>query len=161
MLKILTLLSPFFEDVYSEISIREYGRLSGISPPSAAKQLREFEKESLIFSQKRGIYIYYKANTEQFLFKELSKMYWYSLLFPLTEKLHANVMYRNVVLFGSIVKSENTKNSDIDLYLDTSPKKIELESLQKKLHRKIELHFINAKKNEHLKKNIERGIIIR
>ena len=72
MLKIFNGLNPFFEDVYREISVREYAKEIGISPPTASKMLKEFETEKLLLSNKKGIYIYFRANKENYLFKNLA-----------------------------------------------------------------------------------------
>ena len=161
MLKIFNELTPFFEDVYREISVREYSREVKISPPTASKQLKELEKEGLLLSNEKGIYIYFRANREGFFFQQLARLYWYSLLYPLTASLHENINYKRIILFGSLSKAENTQKSDIDLFIDIEAKKIENIGLKRSLKREIQFHFRNALKNKDLKKNIEQGVIIR
>ena len=161
MLKIFNLMKPFFEDVYREISVREYAKEIRASPPTASKTLKEFEKENMLISSKRGIYIFFRGNMESFLFKGFSSLYWQSLLFSLTEELHKQVLFRKIILFGSLAKAENTKNSDIDLYIDIERRTINAEDIEKKLRREMQLHFKESLKNPHLRKNIEKGITIR
>jgi len=161
MLKILQELKPFFEDVYREVSVRQYARESRLSPPTASKRLSEFQREGLVILYKKGIYHYYRANRENYLFLQLARLYWYSALYPLTEKVHSVIAFRRIILFGSLSKAENTKKSDVDLFLDIDKRAIDTSSLKNALNRNIEIHFASSMKNEHLKKNIEQGIVIR
>lgn len=161
MLKIFNDLKPFFEDVFREISVREYGKEMKISPPTASKQLKSLENEGLLISNARGIYIYFRASKEFVLFRQMARTYWYCTLFPLTDKLYEDILYKKIILFGSLAKAENTNKSDIDLYLDIAERKVDVSKLQKATKRAIQLHFINSLKNENLRKNIEAGVMIR
>jgi predicted nucleotidyltransferase len=161
MLKIFNELRPFFEDVFREISIREYAREVGISPPTASKILKEFEKEGLLISNQVGIYTFFRADSRGHLFSGLSKLYWQSTLHELTEGLHEEIGFGRIILFGSIAKSENTRNSDIDIYIDANERQVDISKLESALKRPIQLHFKKELKNEGLRKNIESGIRIR
>lgn len=161
MLNIFYLLEPFFKDVYREISVREYAKLKRISPPTASKILKNFEKEELLISSKKGIYLFFRANKEHFLFSELSRLYWHCILFNATRDFHKRVLFRKIILFGSLAKVENTKDSDVDLYIDIERRDINVENIEKNLKRKVQLHFKDSLKNINLKNNIEGGIVIR
>ncbi len=161
MLKIFNELKPFFEDCYRDISVRQYAGIINISPPTASKTLKELEKENLLISENKGIYIYFRANRENFVFKQLIRIYWYQLLSHLTEEIYELIAYKRIILFGSLTKAENTLKSDLDLYLESESREINTLNIEKKLKRKVQLHFINSMKNENLKKNIEQGVIIR
>jgi len=161
MLKIFNELKPFFEDCYRDISVRQYASMTDISPPTASKTLKELEKENLLISENKGIYIYFRANRENFVFKQLIRIYWYQLLSHLTEEIYELIAYKRIILFGSLTKAENTLKSDLDLYLESESREINTLNIEKKLKRKVQLHFINSMKNENLKKNIEQGVIIR
>src|SRR3989338_10440082 len=115
MLKIFHLLENFFKDVYREVSVREYAKEIKLSPPTASKILKEFEKENLLLSAKKGIYIYFRPNKDGILFHGLAKLYWQNILFNETAELHKQALFRKIVLFGSLAKTENTLNSDVDL----------------------------------------------
>ena len=161
MLKVFYSLKPFFEDVYREISVREYSRLNKISAPTASKLLKKLTKEQLLFSSKKGIYLFFRANRNYPLFKSLALAYWQNRLYNLLEKIHKNLLFKKIILFGSIAKVENTIDSDVDLYIDFPRKDIDVKDIEKKLNRKIQFHFENSLKNLSLKKNIEKGILIR
>ncbi|MBS3102604.1 nucleotidyltransferase domain-containing protein [Candidatus Woesearchaeota archaeon] len=161
MLKIFNNLEPFFEDVYREFSVREYGRLRKISPPTASKILKGLATGSLLISKKQGIYLVFRANNECHLFKDLAVAYWREKLFHLLEGIHKEVLFKSVILFGSIAKAENTKDSDVDLYIDMAPKQIDTKHIETKLKRKMQIHFRDSSKNENLLENIKKGIKIR
>ena len=161
MLKIFSLLRPFFEDVYREISVREYARLLKLSPPTAARILRELEKESLLISNKQGIYLFFRSQRENFLCQGLSRLYWQNKLFDITSNLHKQILFKRIVLFGSLSKAENYVDSDVDLYLDIEKREINTSDLEKELRREVQLHFKESLNNHNLKKNIEQGVRIR
>jgi predicted nucleotidyltransferase len=159
MLEIFNNLAPFFNDVTKEVSVREYAKIVKISPPTASTILKLLEKEGLLIKRQVGIYHFYKANIN-YQFKQLAKAYWQKLLFDNTEELYSEIDCNDIILFGSIAKTENNANSDIDIYVNTSEKDIKsLAALEKKLQRKAELHFKN--RSPHLNKNIRGGIRIR
>ena len=160
MLKIFYDLELFFEDVYREISVREYAREMKISPPTASKLLNELKAEELLVSTDKGVYRYFRAHRDGYVFRELAKLYWYSILHVLTEKIREEIAFRRIVLFGSLAKAENTNESDVDLFLDADERKIDVKHLQKVLGRDVQLHFAQSLRNEHLKKNINKGIVL-
>lgn len=160
MLNIFNKLSVFFEDCYQEVNVREYAKIMKISPPTASTTLKKLEKEELLNSRIERKNHLYRANTENHFFIDLSKVYWRQKLNELTKQLTEQINYNTIILFGSIIKGETTINSDIDLYLNIEEKKIELKEYEKKLKRKIQLHFKNELNNHHLKKNIQQGLIL-
>jgi predicted nucleotidyltransferase len=67
-----------------------------------------------------------------------------------------------IVLFGSFSKGEDTKDSDVDLFVESSRNKIDLSKFEDIIGRKIEIHF---KENfigypNELKNNIINGITL-
>ena len=58
MLNIINNLRPFIEDCYRRINVREYARLTKISPPTASKILSEFNQEGLLSIEKDRNYIF-------------------------------------------------------------------------------------------------------
>ncbi|MDO8661582.1 MAG: nucleotidyltransferase domain-containing protein, partial [Candidatus Woesearchaeota archaeon] len=161
MLKLFNNLHLFFEDVFIEISVRAYAIQTRVSPPTASKILKSLTAQELLIEHRKGIYIYYRANREHYVFQQLARAYWYTLLNSATEQLHNTIAFRTITLFGSLASAENTAESDIDLYVDVESRNIDLSSFQKKFKRPVQLHFKNSLKNPHLKKNIEKGIRIR
>lgn len=160
MLDLFNRFKPFFEDTHREYSVREYARLCKMSPPTASSFLKRFEKEGMILSRDQGIYIFYRVNRESSLFRDIARAYWRYKLRLLLDRHSKNFLFNKSVLFGSIAKVENTFSSDLDLFIDIGRKDIDLKDVERKLKRKIQLHFKESYKNENLKKNIEKGVVI-
>jgi len=164
MLKILNNLIPFFKDNYRRINVREYARITGISPPSASKLLNNYKKEGLLKKEKEKNYIYYTANKESKIFIELSRIYWHTKIKEsgLLEHLEKELINPLIILFGSFSKAEITQNSDIDIAIFTKTKKqANLEKFEKKLNRKIQaFQFTEKAKNKELQNNIQNGFIL-
>ena len=161
MLKIFYNLEPFFEDVYRELSVREYGRLKKVTAPTASKILKDLTEENLLISSKKGIYLFFRANRNYPLFRDLAVAYWREKLYHLFEKTHKELFFKKIILFGSTAKAENTIDSDIDIFIDAGKKELDVRDIEKKLKRKIQFHFKESLRNPSLKKNIEMGILIR
>ncbi len=163
MLKIFNDLSPFFEDNYRRINVREYARIRKVSPPSASKRLQEFEKEGLLRQEKERKYIFYVAKRDGAIFQQISKIYWSLTLEKagVLDEIEKTCIAPIIVLFGSLSKSEVKKGSDVDLAIFTaSERKINAERLERKLRRKIQVfYFRNRKevKSEELLSNILNG----
>ena len=164
MLNIINNLHPFIEDCYREIGVREYSRIIKTTPPTASKILKEFELEGLLKRRIDRGYLLFRANRENPLLKDLSKIYWKEKLKEVIEDINSRLYEPAIVLFGSLIKLEAKKDSDIDLAVFTGIKKnINLEKFEKNLKRKIQiftfksLSDINSKE---LKTNILNSYII-
>ena len=160
MLKIFNNLSVFFEDSYREINVREYARLIKVSPPTASTLLKKYENESILKSRKDRLYQFYSANRENSLFIDLSKAYYRIILKSLIEFLANKFNYKTMILFGSLSKGEATKESDIDIFINSIQKEIDIVKFEKVLKRKIQLHFKPELDNEDLKRNIKQGVLL-
>ena len=68
------------------------------------------------------------------------------------------MLYPQIVLFGSIAKAMNTKESDIDIYIDSAQQDVDVKKIEEKLGRNIDIHFKDSKENKQLAHNIEEGI---
>ncbi len=164
MLKIINNLHPFVEDCYVEIGVREYSRLMKITPPTASKLLKEFEKEDLLKRRISRGFMLFRANRESSLLKDLSKIYWKSKLKNVIEYINLKLYEPTIILFGSLIKLETKKDSDIDLAVFTNLKKdINLEKFEKNFNRKIQLFKFKSISNinsKELKMNILNSSII-
>lgn len=163
MLNIINNLKPFFEDCYRRINVREYSRLTKISPPTASKMLLEFSKEGLLLIEKDRNYIFYYANKSSKTFLELSRMYWRFRLKELISFLNQNLTNPSIILFGSLSKAEVKEDSDIDLCIIGHKKELNLKSFENVLKRKIQLFFFSSIKdikNRELANNIINGYVM-
>ena len=164
MLKLLNNLTPFIEDNYEEYGVREYAKLVKISPPTASKILKGFEKEGLLLSRPERKHILFRADRENKIFKTLSLAYWQIKLKDLAEFLSEEFNHKKIILFGSLVKTETKKDSDIDIVMITKFKKdIDLEKYERKLGKKIQpftFKSLSSIKSKELKTSIFNGYII-
>jgi len=74
-----------------------------------------------------------------------------------------SLMPRSIILFGSFLRGEDTEDSDIDLYVEAKKEDLYLKQYEKKLNRKIELHFNDnfASYPKELKNNIANGFVLK
>ncbi|MFP4118575.1 MAG: nucleotidyltransferase family protein [Candidatus Woesearchaeota archaeon] len=160
MLKIINELILFFEDTTIELGVREYASLQNVSPPTASTILQKFGEEGVLKKTEFRKTHLYSVNREQDVFGDLSRIYWKGILRKHLKDLHEQVLYSRIVLFGSIAKATNTKESDIDLYIDSEQQDVDVDKIEKKLGRSIDVHFKDSKENKQLAHNIKEGITL-
>jgi len=149
------ILEVFYENPGKSFTVRELTKLTKVPRATVHKKLFELKKQGLI--SKENI-------SESNLLFETRKINYFvekivvsGLIDELVEKLNPSA----IVLFGSIRKGESAKESDIDLFVESSEKKeIELSKFEKKLGHEIQLFVYNSikKVNENLRANIINGI---
>ncbi|MCF7866886.1 nucleotidyltransferase domain-containing protein [Candidatus Woesearchaeota archaeon] len=163
MLKIFNDLKPFFEDNYKRIHVREYAKIIAITPPTASKLLEAYLSERILKKEVDKQYNYYFANKESSTFKDLQNIYWKMKLQPLIDYIENQIIQPNIILFGSIAKSELQENSDIDIAIFAQSKKdLNLLPFEKTLKRNIQLFIFKNLEEvpKELKNNILNGKII-
>lgn len=164
MLKIINDLSPFFEDCYRRINVREYAKIMHISPPTASKMLDSYNHENLLSREKFRNYIMFYANKESNHFIDLSRMYWGIELKELTDLMEKKLTAPTIILFGSLSKAEAKSDSDVDLAVFAHKKNLDISIFEKKLKRKIQIFWfksIKSIKNKELANNITNGYILK
>jgi predicted nucleotidyltransferase len=146
MLDIINKLAPFFEDCYERIGVREYSKLIKVSPPTASKILKGYEKAGLLEETKYRRYLFFNANRDSKEFIDLSRIYWRGRLDELMSFIVGkSVIEPAIVLFGSLSKAEVKKSSDIDLAVIGADNKadsaedLRLSKFEKDLDRKVEV----------------------
>jgi len=163
MLNIINNLKPFIEDCYRRINVREYSRLIKVSPPTASKILSDFNKEELLLIEKDRNYIFYYANKNNGVFRDISRIYWRIKLNALINFLNQNLTNPTIILFGSLSKAETKEDSDIDLCIIGYKKELNIRDFEINLKRKIQLFFFSSIediKNKELANNIISGYIL-
>jgi predicted nucleotidyltransferase len=107
----------------------------------------------------------YYGSTQNTLFRERKKQYNIQHLREsgLIDFLEKSLCPKCIVLFGSYQKGEDVETSDIDLYLECDKTEISVEMYQKRLKRRIQLHFNKdfTQLPRELKNNIVNGTIMR
>ena len=152
----------FFEEPSRNFQIREISRLAKIAVTSVKNYLLELQKDKLVNIDKKTLYFSYVANQQNRLFKIykqqfiIIKFYSSGLIDYLEDELHPKC----IILFGSIRKGDYNKDSDIDIFIQSNEKILNLIKFEKILKHKINLFFeedINKLSNE-LFNNITNGI---
>ena len=163
------ILKFFFIDPLPEgggFQLREIGRKVGIAPLSVKNYLNELLAEGIIISEKHRIHGYpvYYANRDSLYFKTLKKL---DNILGIEESGLLEFLYREcmpdvIILFGSASVGEDLKESDIDIFLQCKRKELQLEKYEKRLNRKVQLHFYTEfnKISKELRNNIINGIVI-
>lgn len=163
MLEIINNLAPFFEDCYRRISVREYAKIIKVSPPTASKLLKKYNKKGLLKKEKDRNYLFFFADKNSELFVDLSRIYWRKKLNKTINKIKNQVNNPVIILFGSLSKAEVKRDSDVDIAVFGEKKKINLNKVEKKIGREIQLfQFKSPKniKNKELMNNILNGYIL-
>ncbi|MEK6827524.1 MAG: nucleotidyltransferase domain-containing protein, partial [Nanoarchaeota archaeon] len=108
---------------------------------------------------------FYKASSENKTFKRNKAIYnLFSILESgLIDFIGEKLSPKSIVLFGSYQRGEDMEDSDIDLFVECREEQLNIKIFEKKLGRKIQLHF---KENftsypKELKNNIINGIVLR
>lgn len=155
-------LTVFFREPRKIFHIREISRLVKLSQPSVTLHLKELAKENIILKTSEGLYGGYKANRESDTFRILKLQ---NTVFILHESgciniLTEKIMPQSIILFGSAAKGEDTKESDIDLFIEGKETEVNMEKFEKVINRKISLFFKEDFKelSKELKNNIVNGI---
>ncbi len=120
MEELLTILNHFLTNPYSKVYLRELSRLIKISPFAVKKYSEVLLKEGLILDEKVANLRYFKANKDSIVFKQFKIANSVKKIIDsgLVEKIKENVPnLSSIVLFGSVAKGEDDKNSDVDLLI--------------------------------------------
>ncbi len=106
----------------------------------------------------------YKSNLNSKLFKKYKIMYNFNSILEskIAEFIWEKLAPKSIVLFGSYSRGEDIEDSDIDIFVECKKDNMDLKSFEKKLGRKIELHFNESFRSysKELKNNIINGIVI-
>ena len=148
-------LKVFFEEPAREFHLRELSRITKKNPVTVKTHLKMFVKIGVIKRKKERNLELYSANTENFHYKEYKRVYNKTKLLEsgLINFLKDELSLPTIVLFGSYEKGEDNQNSDIDIFILTEAKKqLDMDNYEKKLNRSVQLHIINRKEFETMKK---------
>jgi len=132
----------FFDYPTTGFLLRELGKISGLGLPSIKLHIRRLENLGIVEKKEDKPYPrYYATRNEVFKFYKLADLILRIKESGLLDFLVDNFFPDAIVLFGSASRGEDTEKSDIDLFLVAEREEIELSGFEKKLKRKIELHF--------------------
>lgn len=164
----LRVLGMFFTEPSKAHALKDISRNVGIAHTSVKANLTELTKQGLITKevQIKGSrkFPVYKANTGSTYFKNskivhnLTALLESGLIGFLEEKIAPKV----IILFGSYRRGEDAEDSDVDIFVEGIEETVDLRSFEKKLKRKIQLHFNKDFKTypTELRNNIVNGIVV-
>ncbi len=141
-LLVLEALRFFIENPYSEVYLREFAKKMDINANTAQRFLDFFLSENLVVEERKANLRYFKSNLENLFFRQIKIAYSIKKIVDsgLMDLLEEN-NFSSVVLFGSVAKGEDDKNSDIDIVCIGPNKKINTIDVQKKLGKELNAHF--------------------
>lgn len=151
-------------------SAREIARITSLSHPTVLEALAKFNKLSIVKKEIQnnrsgtGKNIFWKANIKDERYKlhkkiaNIQKIY----LSNLIETIAAETSPNAIVLFGSYSRGEDIEESDIDVFVQSAEKQLDLKKFKKEFGRKISITFESDLKNlkKELLNNIINGIIL-
>lgn len=158
----------FFINPTKEQYLMDISRNIGLAHTSIKKNLKDLVKLEIIIehSEKKGgrLFPVYKANLNNKIFKRYKLIHNLSSILEsgLIDFIEEKLMPKSIVLFGSYSRGEDIENSDVDLFVECKNEELNLKIFEKKLGRKIELHF-NEKFTmypKELKNNIINGVVL-
>ncbi len=166
-------LEVFFDDPESTwgFQLRELSRKLKLAPISVKRYLEELSDPKIgngqpliVKIKKRHGYPVYIANRENQYFKFLKKLDMQRRIYEseLLEYLFKECTPRTIILFGSAFLGEDTLKSDIDLFVLTKEKKLDLKKYELYINRNIHITFEEDFSNlsKELKNNIINGVIL-
>jgi len=165
---ILKTMEVFFIKPVKEHYLLSISREIGLAHTSVKKNLKKLVKLGLIKASivKRGKrrFPVYKANLDNITFKSYKFVHNISSILEsgLIEFIKGKLTPKSIVLFGSYARGEDTEKSDIDLFIECKEKQLDIKSFERKLERRMQLHFNKdfTSYSKELKNNIINGIVL-
>lgn len=148
-------LEVFYEHPNQRFTIREISKLTQVPRATAHKLLVELKKEKLITKENLAENnLRFKTKKINYFIEKIAES---GLVKEIIEKLNPS----NIILFGSIRKGDSVKESDIDIFIESTIKKeFDLKKYEKILGHRIQL-FVESdikKLGPELANNIVNGI---
>lgn len=163
------ILELFFEDPLpvGGFQLREICRKAVLGAPSVKIYLEDLVEEGLVLKKSHRVqgYPVYIANRDNEYFRFLKRINMVTLLKEsgLIDYLDKRCTPGAIVLFGSASRGEDLRESDVDIFVLSAEKAVELNEYEKKIKRKINLFFSHSfnKLSDELKNNIINGTILK
>jgi predicted nucleotidyltransferase len=160
-------LKVFFENPEKKFNLKEVSIRLNLAHTSVKRELKLLIKENLIKKEnekrgKRNFPTYHANLNESFLSAKKISNEEEIIKSGIVEFLVKETFPNSITLFGSYSRGEDLMGSDIDLFVESSFKELDLIKFERKLKRKINLLFkkdINELKKE-TRNNIINGRIL-
>lgn len=146
-------LDKFLYVYYNEVHVlpvREYAQKSGISKSSVSTYLSSCKDQGLLHDT-----LPFKLHKSLF---EVKRIVTSGLIEHIVEKMQPSA----IILFGSVQKGEYVYSSDVDIFIESYEKEVNVSSFVKKLNRDIQLFIYPsiAKVPKDLRQNIINGFTL-
>lgn len=149
------ILALYYENPEKDFTIRDIARLAGLPKSTAHKYLNVLKKQNLVSNDNRAAdNLFFKAKKIGYFIERIIES---GVVDEIIDRLNPSC----VILFGSIRKGDSGRDSDIDLFIETSIKKeVDFSIYEKKLKHKIQVFTESNIHNLHknLFNNIVNGI---
>jgi len=157
------ILNVFFDNPNKKFQLRELSRITGIALPSVKKHIMHLLEQKLIKKTSDGIYDGYKSSFSD-IYRTLKRN---DLLMRIEEsglikEIENRCTPNCIVLYGSAVEGMDDERGDVDIFIQSVKKDIELKKYQNILKRKINLVFepYIEKVDSTLKNTLANGIVL-
>jgi len=154
----------FIEKPNKDFSARGIARILKLNHATVLKYLKNLLELELIKKKEETLYPTYYANTENADYRFYKKNYIISKIKEsgLIDFIQEQTLASSIILFGSCAKGVFTEKSDIDIFIESKEKELNIKKYEKKIGKKINLLFepdINNLSKE-LRNNIINGRIL-
>ncbi len=157
------ILQLFFDSPRRNFQLREISRILKVGLPSISNYVKELEREGFVRKEKRGVYNSYMASSSN-AFKTYKRN---DMLVRLKESglidfIADSTSPDAIVLFGSASRGEDAEESDVDLMVVAKEEGLDVRPFEKRLCRKISLHFEPKVRGipSELLNNVINGIVV-
>ena len=158
----------FFVSPTKSHYLTDISRNIGIAHTSVKKNLLRLVKLGLVEEkvERRGgrKFPIYVAKRDEKAFRLQKKVYNFASILEsgMVEYLEEKLTPKAIILFGSYRRGEDVESSDIDIFVECADEPVNVTQFEKKLGRKIELHFKEdfTAYSKELKNNIINGIVL-
>lgn len=130
--KLDKVLAVFYENPGKRFTVRDIAKKTKIPKSSVSNYINELKKNGLILDSTGSNSLLFKIKKTNFY---IEKMVEIGLVDHIVEKLNPSC----IILFGSFRKGESDKDSDIDIFIESNKKDIDLTKFERKLNHKIQL----------------------
>lgn len=155
---------------YTEFTLSELAEQGSVSKSTTSRVLNDLKNEELITIVDLGIVWRIRANFDNPNYKNEKIIYNLSIIFRsgIIDYLNQNYHPKNIIVFGSFRRGEDSPESDIDIAMETDEEidlKIlsieDFKEIESQIERRIRIYLFNGKKIDlNLFNNIANGIVL-
>ena len=160
-------LDVFFRNPTTEFTLKNVSRFSKLAHTSTKQNLNTLIRLGFVQQRnerkgKRTFPLYKAGRNTQFIPQKKLQNLAAIIDSGIIEYIEERLMPKCIVLFGSYQHGEDTEESDTDLFIEAKKTDVNLKAFEKKLDRKIELHFNERFMTypSELKNNIINGVVL-